>query len=77
MTLISPSGWRPWRAGFPACQMPGEIYFLDVIEPSRAAMALAEKYVLEQVFVMVRITTGPEPDMDKGKLFGVTSFELG
>ena len=57
--------------------VPGEPFFFDVIEPNRAAVALAEKHVLEQVFVTVRMYSGAEPDMDKDKLFGVTSFELG
>ena len=49
----------------------------DVTEPNGAAGELAERHGLEKVFVTVRMYTGAEPAMDKDKIFGVTSFELG
>ena len=57
--------------------VPGGKFYLDVIEPNRAATDLVRRHGLERVFVTVRMYTGPEPDMDKGRVFGVTSFELG
>lgn len=57
--------------------IPGEKFYLDVIEPNRAAMELAKKHELNEVFVTVRMYTGDAPGMDLDKVFGVTSFELG
>jgi len=57
--------------------IPGEKFYLDVVEPNIAAMALAKKHDLTEVFVTVRMYTGDAPDMDMDKIFGVTSFELG
>ena len=57
--------------------VPGEKFYLDVIEPNRAAVGLALKYELKEVFTTVRMYTGGEPAMDVSKVFGVTSFELG
>ncbi len=51
--------------------------FLDVIEPNKAAQALPKRYGMEEVFVTVRMYTKGEPAIDLGKIFGVTSFELG
>jgi len=55
----------------------GQNFYLDVIEPNKAAGKMAKKYKLEEVFVTVRMYTETEPDMDMDKIFGVTSFELG
>jgi GNAT superfamily N-acetyltransferase len=60
-----------------AASVPGERFYLDVIEPNQAAVALARKYELKEVFTTVRMYTGGEPAMDADKVFGVTSFELG
>ncbi len=58
-------------------RIPGEKFYLDVIEPNEAAGALAKLHNLEEVFVTVRMYTGAAPEMDMNKIFGVTSFELG
>lgn len=58
-------------------RIPGEKFYLDVIEPNAAAGELVERHGLEEVFVTVRMYTGDEPEMDTDKIFGVTSFELG
>ena len=55
----------------------GELFYLDVIEPNEAAMELAARHKLEQVFTTVRMYRGDEPAMRKDRVFGVTSFELG
>jgi len=57
--------------------IPGEVFYLDVIEPNTAAGEMARKYELKEVFVTVRMYTEAEPDMAMEKIFGVTSFELG
>jgi GNAT superfamily N-acetyltransferase len=54
----------------------GEI-FLDVPEPQREAVALAESYGLAPVFETARMYTGAIRPMRLERVFGVTSFELG
>ncbi len=54
----------------------GEV-FLDVPEPNRAAVDLAQDLGLAPVFETARMYTGPAPAIALGKIFGVTSFELG
>ncbi|MDC0336476.1 GNAT family N-acetyltransferase, partial [Pseudodesulfovibrio sp.] len=48
----------------------GEKFYLDVIEPNAAAMELAKRHGLEEVFVTVRMYTGEQPQMDMDKIFG-------
>jgi hypothetical protein len=55
---------------------PGEV-FLDVPEPHRAGVALAEALGLRPVFETARMYTGPAPTVAMELLFGVASFELG
>jgi len=55
----------------------GEEIFLDAPEPNGAATALAEALGLAPVFETARMYTGPAPEIDLGRVFGVTSFELG
>lgn len=57
--------------------VPGEKFYLDVIEPNAAAGELAKRHGLEEVFATVRMYTREEPAMAMDKIFGVTSFELG
>jgi len=54
----------------------GRIY-LDVPEPNDAALRLARRYGLAPVFETARMYTGAAPELPLGRLFGVTSFELG
>ncbi|MCG8508487.1 MAG: GNAT family N-acetyltransferase [Rhodospirillales bacterium] len=54
----------------------GEV-FLDVPEPNRPGLALARDLGLKPVFETARMYTGPAPQIDLGRIFGVTSFELG
>lgn len=51
--------------------------YLDVPEPNPAAVALAERYGMTRVFETARMYTGPAPDVDLSRIFGVTTFELG
>lgn len=57
--------------------IPGENYYLDVIEPNTAAREMVKRHGLTEVFATVRMYTEGEPDMAMDKIFGVTSFELG
>ncbi len=57
--------------------IPGESFYLDIIEPNKAAGEMAKRYELTEVFVTVRMYTEAMPDMEMDKVFGVTSFELG
>ena len=50
---------------------------LDVPEINRPAVALAAALGLKPSFETARMYTGPDPKIDTGGLFGVTSFELG
>jgi RimJ/RimL family protein N-acetyltransferase len=54
----------------------GPVY-LDVPEANAAAVALAERCGMKQVFETARMYTGPAPAIDLARIFGVTSFELG
>lgn len=51
--------------------------FLDVPEPNRAAIRLAERYAMAPVFETARMYTGDAPEIDLARIFGVTTFELG
>ena len=50
---------------------------LDVPEPNRAAVAMAERYGMKPAFETARMYTGGAPSIDIGGVYGVTSFELG
>lgn len=56
---------------------PGERVFLDVPEPNAEAMALARRHGLEAVFETARMYRGPAPVLPLGRIYGITSFELG
>lgn len=51
--------------------------FLDVPEPNRDAVALAEAAGLTPQFETARMYAGSAPATDLRRLFGITSFELG
>lgn len=50
---------------------------IDVAEPHRAAVAMAERAGLAPVFETARMYTAPPPAFDAQKVWGITSFELG
>jgi GNAT superfamily N-acetyltransferase len=54
----------------------GEV-FLDVPEPNRDAVALAQPRGLAPVFETARMYTGAVRDIAISRIFGVTTFELG
>jgi GNAT superfamily N-acetyltransferase len=55
----------------------GAELFLDVPEPNRAALRLAERQGLAPVFETARMYTGPIRPVALDQLYGVTSYELG
>ncbi|QTO50766.1 GNAT family N-acetyltransferase [Burkholderia latens] len=60
-----------------AARMPGETIVLDVPETNPAAVALAERHGMSRVFETARMYTKEAPAIEIGRVFGVTSFELG
>ncbi|WP_374580548.1 GNAT family N-acetyltransferase [Pseudoduganella sp.] len=55
----------------------GAPIYLDVPEPNRAAIALAEQHGMRPCFETARMYTGPAPDLPLARQYGITSFELG
>lgn len=55
----------------------GARVFLDTPEPNGAALALARRHGLEPVFETARMYRGPAPELPLGRIYGITSFELG
>ena len=51
--------------------------FIDIPQPNAAAMALAKRLGLAKVFETARMYSNHPPDIDLGRVFGVTTFELG
>jgi GNAT superfamily N-acetyltransferase len=56
---------------------PGEDIFLDIPLINKAAMRLVQKYEAGYVFECARMYYGTPPKIDIGKVFGITTFELG
>lgn len=56
---------------------PEERVFLDVPEPNAEALALARRHGLEPVFETARMYRGAAPALPLGRIYGITSFELG
>lgn len=56
---------------------PDEPVFLDVPEANPAARTLAEEAGLSPVFETARMYRGEAPDLPLGRIYGITSFELG
>lgn len=55
----------------------GQPLFLSIPENNGEAVALAKRHGLIECFGCARMVMGPAPDLPWGKIFGVTSFELG
>lgn len=60
-----------------AADAPGEPIMLDVPEPNAAGLILARRAGLEPVFETARMWTGPPPEADPDRVFGVATLELG
>lgn len=54
----------------------GEV-FLDVPEPNAAAVAMAGRHGFTPVFETARMYRGPVRPVELGRVYGVTTFELG
>lgn len=51
--------------------------YLDVPEINSNAVELAETHNMSVVFETARMYTGEQPDLSHGRLYGITSFEIG
>ncbi|MCW5713782.1 MAG: GNAT family N-acetyltransferase [Bauldia sp.] len=51
--------------------------FIDIPEPNRDARALAERHGMTPMFETARMYRGPQPSMPLGRIFGISSLELG
>jgi Acetyltransferase (GNAT) domain len=58
-------------------RIQGEQVQLDVPEPNEAALALASRLGLSEVFGCARMYHGAAPSLPLQQIFGVTSFEFG
>ena len=56
---------------------PGEPFYLDVPAPNPHAVAMAEQYGMQPVFETARMYTQKDPELPLGRIFGITTFELG
>ena len=57
--------------------VPEEAIYLDVPEPNKKAMEIANKYEMTVMFETIRMYSREEPDINLEKVYGVTTFELG
>ena len=57
--------------------IPGEAIFLDIMEINPAAQRLVDRYHMQKVFTTGRMYLKGQPELDKQKIFGITTFELG
>lgn len=57
--------------------VPDEAIYLDVPEPNKKAMEIANKYGMTVMFKTIRMYSREEPDINLEKVYGVTTFELG
>jgi len=55
----------------------GDAVYLDVPLPNVAAVSLAREHGMRGVFETARMYTGEAPPCELGRVFGVTTFELG
>ena len=55
----------------------GEPLILDTPETNPAAVAMARRHGMQEVFGCARMYLGPAPDLPDREIFGVTTFELG
>jgi ribosomal protein S18 acetylase RimI-like enzyme len=56
---------------------PGEAVFLDIPELNAGALALTQRHGMGMVFETARMYTGTAPEVPMGRVYGITSFELG
>jgi ribosomal protein S18 acetylase RimI-like enzyme len=76
LVAATPAAAEALLAGLLA-RVPVGPVFLDVPEPHRDAVRLAERIGLRPVFETARMYTGPAPEIRAERLYGVATFELG
>ena len=59
------------------CRLDGETIQLDVPEVNAAAVEMATRRGMHEVFGCARMTLGSPPALPWHEIFGVTTFELG
>lgn len=60
-----------------SCRVVGEPIFLDVPESNPAAIQLANRHGMSEVFGCAKMIYGAPPKLANDGVFGVTTFELG
>ena len=60
-----------------SAKAPDEAIFLDAPETNPAAIAMAHRHNMVEVFGCAKMYLGPKPELPEQEIFGVTSFELG
>ncbi|MDF0592788.1 GNAT family N-acetyltransferase [Methanotrichaceae archaeon M04Ac] len=55
----------------------GAPVYLDVPEPNSSALSLAARHGMAEIFETARMYTRGDPGLPLGKIFGLTTFELG
>lgn len=60
-----------------AAEARGGTIYVDPPEPNRAAVAMMEAHGLRPVFETARMYTGGDPGLPLGRIYGITTFELG
>ncbi len=55
----------------------GAPVYLDVPEPNFSALSLAARHGMAEIFETARMYTRGDPGLPLGKIFGLTTFELG
>jgi len=58
-------------------RVPGELIYIDMPENNRAAMSLARRHGMQEVFGCAKMYLGPKPVLPEQEIFAVTTFELG
>jgi len=58
-------------------QAPGETVYIDVPEGNHAAMQLAQRHGMQEVFGCAKMYYGSKPVLPEAEIFAVTTFELG
>ncbi len=51
--------------------------YLDIPEINPEGIRLADSFGMKKIFGTARMYKGPDPDIQLGKIFGITTFELG
>lgn len=76
--LCAPNSFIAEKLLYALCHAAtANLIFLDVPEPNKEAIKLAERFCLAPSFETARMYKGSIPDIKLDAIFGVTTFELG